>query len=131
MAIEIHKVISIFLILSQLAFFFIKNEQNFIKFSRKFRNLLLIQNVIFGMVSFTGIIVLALFKFSLWNLEIFLMLFLAVAIFLFQILLYKKIRPIKSKEFKLQTEFKKYASKIYLSEAVGAIFVYILSRIIN
>jgi len=121
---------AIFLILSQLAFFLIKKEENFIRFSRKFRNLLLIQNIIFGMVAFTGIVVMAVTQFTLWNMEIILMIFLAVAIFVHQILLYKKIRPIKSTQIELQEEFKKYALKIYLSEAAAGVVIYILARIL-
>jgi len=131
MSIHIHMFVAIFLILSQLYFFLIKKEDNFIKFSKKFKNLLLIQNIIFGMTAFTGITVMAVTKFTLWNLEIFLMIFLAVAILVHQIILYKKIRVIKSKEFDLQKKFKEYASKIYLSEAVAGVVIYILARIIN
>lgn len=122
--------VAVFLILSQLAYFLIKNEKSFIKFSKKFRNLLLIQNIIFGMTAFTGVVVMAVTQFTLWNLEIFLMIFLAIGIFVYQIILYKKIRPIKSIEKELQEEFKKYASKIYLSEAVAGVVIYILARIL-
>ncbi|WP_187647374.1 hypothetical protein [Nitrosophilus labii] len=130
MSIYIHMAVAVFLILSQLAYFLIKNEKSFIKFSKKFRNLLLIQNIIFGMTAFTGVVVMAVTQFTLWNLEIFLMIFLAIGIFVYQIILYKKIRPIKSIEKELQEEFKKYASKIYLSEAVAGVVIYILARIL-
>jgi len=123
--------VAVFLILSQLAFFLIKKEENFIKFSKKFRNLLLIQNIIFGMAAFTGIVVMAVTQFTLWNIEIILMIFLVVVLFIYQIILYKKIRPLKSTQTELQEEFKKYASKIYLSEAVAGVFVYIIARILN
>lgn len=131
LSIDIHMGVAILLILSQLAFFVIKKESNFISFSKKFRNLLMIQNVIFGMTAFTGIVVMAVSKFSIWNLEIFLMIFLAIAILVHQIILYKKIRPIKSNEKELQERFKNYASKIYLSEAAAGVVIYILSRIID
>ncbi len=131
MSIYIHMAVAVFLILSQLAYFLIKNEESFIKFSKKFRNLLLVQNIIFGMTAFTGIIVMAVTRFTLWNLEIFLMIFLAIGIFVHQIILYKKIRPIKSTEKELQEKFKKYASKVYLSEAVAGVVLYILARILN
>ena len=131
MSIHIHMIVAVFLILSQLYFFLIKNEQNFIKFSKKFRNLLMIQNIIFGMTAFTGITVMAVTQFTLWNIEILLMIILAIAILVHQILLYKKIRPIKSKELDLQKKFKEYASKIYLSEALAGVIIYILARILD
>ncbi len=131
MSIHIHMSVAILLILSQLAFFAIKNEENFIIFSKRFRFLLLIQNIIFGMTAFTGIVVMAVTQFTLWNIEIFLMIFLAVAILVHQILLYKKVRPIKSTEKDLQNSFKSYASKIYLSEALAGVVVYILARILD
>ncbi len=130
MSIHIHMAVAILLILSQLAFFLIKEEENFIKFSKRFRFLLMIQNVIFGMTAFTGVTVMAVTKFTLWNLEIFLMIFLAIAILVHQIILYKRLRPIKSTETKLQNSFKNYASKIYLSEAVAGVVIYILARIL-
>lgn len=131
MSIHLHMATSILLILSQLAFFLIKKEKNFIKFSKKFRNLLLVQNTILAMIVFTGLLVMAVSKFTLWNIEIILMIILFLAIFVHQIILYKKIRKIKSNELDLQTDFKNYASKIYLYMILAESIVFIISLILG
>lgn len=131
LAIKIHMGVIILLILSQLAFFLIKKEDNFIKFSKKFRNLLPAQNTILAMIIFTGLLVMAVSKFTLWNIEIILMIILFLAIFVYQIVLYKKVRVIKSNEFDLQIRFKEYASKIYLYMVLAEIAVFIISLILG
>ena len=131
LSIYIHIVVVIFLILSQLTFFVIKNEENFIIFSKKFRFLQLIQNIIFGMIVFTGIIVMAVTKFTLWNIEIFFMIFLALIILSYQIILYKKNKPIKSTEKELQNSFKNYVSKIYLNIIIAEIILFMFARAID
>ena len=131
LSIKIHMITSILLILSQFAFFLLKQETNFIKFSKKFRFLLLIQNIILAMITFTGIVVMAVSRFTLWNIEIVLMIFVLFLILFYQIVLYKKIRVIKSKEIDLQKDFKKYASKIYIRLITVEIFVYVISLILD
>ncbi len=131
MSVDIHKLLALFMILSQLAYFAIKKESNFILFSEKFRTMLLVQNVILGMVGFTGLLAMALTGFAHWSVSVVLMIFLYVGVVVHQILLYRRIRPIKSKEFDLQNEFKSYASKIYLSEAAAGAGLYILSGLMG
>ncbi len=131
LSIKIHMITSILLILSQFAFFLLKQETNFIKFSKKFRNLLLIQNIILAMIAFTGLVVMAVSRFTLWNIEIVLMIFVLFLILFYQIVLYKKIRVIKSKEIDLQNDFKRYASKIYIRLIIAEIFVYVISLILE
>ena len=131
LSIKIHMITSILLILSQFAFFLLKKKNNFIKFSKKFRFLLLIQNIILAMIAFTGVVVMAVSRFTLWNIEIVLMIFVLFLILFYQIVLYKKIRIIKSKEIDLQNDFKKYASKIYIRLITVEIFVYVISLILE
>ncbi|WP_200762746.1 hypothetical protein [Nitrosophilus alvini] len=126
-AISIHITVLAALILFQVSFFFVRNISNFITFSRKFRLLLLIQNVILGMTAFTGLVVMAVNQFENIGFKEILMILLLLVIVFFQIKMYKKIRTITSKDHEQQKRFKSYAGKVYIAEIIAIIVVTILS----
>ena len=109
----------VLLILAQIAFFWIKKEPDFIAFVRRAKTLYLVQTILYAMVVFTGLLMLAVLRFEVWNIKIVLMIVLALAILVHQILLYKKLRPIRSDEEPLQQEYKAWASKVFGAQ-IGA-----------
>ncbi len=131
LSLHLHMMFVVLLIVSQLAFFGIKKETNFILLVQRFKLLFLIQNILLGAVIFTGLLMLAVTKFSLWNIEIVLMIVLATALVVHQILIYKKMRPITSKERDAQKRWIAYASKIYGAEVVGEVLLYLLALLIG
>jgi len=126
-----HTLVILLLILSQLAFFWVKREENFIRFSRKVKTLFLIQSILFAMVVFTGLLMLTVLKWKVWSIEIILMILLAVAILVHQVLLYKRLRPIKTYEQELQQEYKSWASKVLGAEIIAEIVVFVLAFILK
>ena len=131
MSLHTHSLLIVLLILSQIAFFWIKKEPDFISFVRKAKTLYLIQSVLYAMVVFTGLLMLAVLKFEVWNLKIILMIFLAVAILVHQILLYKRLRPIRSDEKELHDEYKRWASKVFAAEIAAEIVVFVLAFVLK
>jgi len=126
-----HELVVFLLIVSQFYFLRLTKKEPFVDFVKSFKKLFMIQNVLLGMVIFTGLLMLTVLKFAVWNIEIVLMILLAVAIFVHQIIINKRLRPIRSDENELQEEFKRYAKKIYLAEGVVGIVVFILAKVLG
>ncbi len=123
-----HELVIFLLIVAQLYFLKLKAKEPFIEFVKSFKKLFMVQNVLLGIVVFTGLLMLTVLKFKVWNFEIIAMIVLAVAIFVHQILINRRLRPIRSDESQLQAEFKKYATKIYVAEAVVAFILFGLAK---
>jgi len=126
-----HMTFALLLILSQLLFLKIKREPDFIKLVQKFKLLFLVQNLLLAALIFTGLLMMAVLKFSVWNVALILMIFVAVAVVVHQILIYKKMRPITSKDKEAQEEWKRYATKIYLAEVGAEIVVFVLAMVLR
>ena len=126
-----HELVVFLLIVSQFYFLRLTKKEPFVDFVKSFKKLFMIQNVLLGMVIFTGLLMLTVLKFAVWNIEIVLMILLAVAIFVHQIIINKRLRPIRSDENELQEEFKRYAKKIYFAEGVVGIVVFILAKVLG
>ncbi|NPA04206.1 MAG: hypothetical protein GXO61_05015 [Epsilonproteobacteria bacterium] len=130
-----HTLVNLLLILSQVAFFWIKKEEDFITFSKRARTLYLIQSILLGMVIFTGtLMITALLNLGykeVWSLKVLLMIFLSIGVLVHQILLYKKLRPIRSDEIEAQKAYKSWASKVLGTEVVAEILVFILAFVLK
>ncbi len=126
-----HILAVVLLILSQFYYFVIKNEKDFVQFSKKLGTLLLIQNIFLGLVIFTGLLMLGVMKFSVWNLEIVLMIFVTLGVVVHQILINKKRKPIKSDEYDLQEQYKNWIAKVYGAEISAEILVLILAPLLD
>ena len=121
----------ILLIISQGVYFWIEKEHNFILFSRKLGTLLLVQNIFIGIVAFTGLLMLAVLKFKVWNLEIVMMVLVIVGVALHQLLIHRKRKPIKSDEKELQQRYKKWVGRVYLAEIGAEVAVFIIAIVLN
>ncbi len=119
-----HELVVFLLILSQLYFLKIKRQENFVAFMKSFKRLFLIQNVLIGMVIFTGLLMMAVLRFSVWNFEIVAMIVLMIAIIVHQVIINRRLRVIRSDERELFEEFKRYAAKIYTAEAIAALVLF-------
>ena len=125
---HLHMAAALLLIVSQAAFFLIKTT-DFVAFTRKLRNLLLVQNVIIGMVVFTGLLLLAVLKFEVWNVAIILMIFVITGVIVHQILINKKRKPIRSNEIELQNVYKKWVAKVYGAEIAAEVIVFLVAML--
>lgn len=125
-----HELVVVLLIVAQLYFLKLKQKEPFVAFVRSFKKLFMVQNVLLGIVVFTGLLMLTVLKFAVWNFEIIAMIVLATAILVHQIIINKRLRPIRSDEPDLQAAFKNYATKIYTAEAVAAIVLFGLAKVL-
>jgi uncharacterized ion transporter superfamily protein YfcC len=125
-----HELVVFLLIVSQLYFLKLKKREPFVQFVKSFKKLFMVQNVLLGIVVFTGLLMLTVMKFAVWNFEIIAMIFLAIAILVHQIIINRRLRPIRSDEPELQEEFKQYASKVYLAEAVVALVLFVFAKVV-
>ncbi len=100
-------------------------------FIKKLRLLLLVQNVFIGMVVFTGLLMMGVMQFKVWNLEIVLMIFVMVGVIVHQILINKKRKPIRSDEVALQEGYKKWVRKVYGAEIAAEVLVFVLAIILK
>ena len=123
---HLHMLVVLLLIVSQAAFFLIKTP-DFVQFSRKLRILLLVQNVIIGMVVFTGLLLLAVLKFEVWNIATLLMIFVITGVIVHQILINKKRKPIRSDEKEKQDAYRKWVAKVYGAEIVAEVIVFLVA----
>ncbi|BAF70684.1 hypothetical protein [Nitratiruptor sp. SB155-2] len=128
---HLHMTTVFLLIVAQIAFFWIVKVEDFVSFVRGVKKLYLVQTVLFAMVVFTGLLMLTVLKFSVWNLEIILMIFVSVGILVHQILLYKKLRPIRSDETELQNAYKTWAKKVMGAEVLAEIIVFVLAIVLR
>ncbi len=78
-------------------------------------------------VAYTGGIIAA-FSHDL-SITVILMLATTIFIMILEIKRYKKMRVIKTAEFKKQAEFRVFAKKIYMMEISALVFTYIISKI--
>ena len=126
-----HMLSVVLLILGQFWYFSFKNESDFIRFYRKIGIMLLVQNVFLGMVIFTGLLMLAVTKFSVWNLEIVLMIFLAVGIIVHQILINKRRKGITTTDTTAQEAYKAWVAKVMVAEIGAEIVVYASALVLH
>ncbi len=126
-----HMLSVVLLILGQFWYFSFKNESDFIRFYRKIGIMLLVQNVFLGMVIFTGLLMLAVTKFSVWNLEIVLMIFLAVGIIVHQILINKRRKGITTTDTTAQEAYKAWVAKVMGAEIGAEIVVYASALVLH
>ncbi|MRI58264.1 MAG: hypothetical protein C6H99_02025 [Epsilonproteobacteria bacterium] len=131
MSLHTHTLTVILLILSQIGFFWIKKEPDFILFVRKVKTLYLVQTILYAMVVFTGLLMMAVTKFELWSIKVVLMIFLALVILVHQILLYKRLRPIRSDEKSLQEEYKRWASKVFGAEIAAELALFVMAFLLG
>ena len=87
------------------------------------------QNVFIGMVVFTGLLLLAVLKFQVWNVAIILMIFVITGVIVHQILINKKRKPIKSNEIELQNAYRKWAAKVYGAEIAAEVIVFLVAML--
>ena len=126
-----HELVVSMLIVSQFYFLLLRRKEPFVDFVKSFKKLFMVQNVLLGMVIFTGFLMLAVLKFGVWNIKIVSMIVLAVAILVHQILLNKRLKPIRSDEIELQKKFKDYATKIYVAEGIVGIVIFVVAKILR
>lgn len=127
---HLHMTTIVLLIVAQIVYFLVAKEQNFIRYVKRIKKLYLVQTILFAMVVFTGVLMLTVLKFAVWHADVILMIFLSVGIVVHQILLYKKLRPIRSDEVELQMEYKKWADKVFIAEIVAEVVVFGLALIL-
>ncbi len=121
----------VLLILAQAWYFFIAKESDFVRFYRKIGTMLLVQNVFLGMVIFTGLLMLAVTKFQVWNLEIFLMIFVSLGVVVHQILINKRRKGITTTDTDAQRAYKDWVRKVIGAEIGAEIAVYVLALILK
>lgn len=127
---HLHMTTIVLLIVAQIVYFLVAKEQNFIRYVKRIKKLYLVQTILFAMVVFTGLLMLTVLKFSVWHIDVVLMIFVSIGILVHQILLYKKLRPIRSDEIDLQTAYKKWANKVFVAEIVAEIVLFGLALLI-
>ena len=120
----------VLLILAQLLFFRIASTQDFVAFTRSLGKLLLVQNILIGIVLFTGLLMMAVMKFAVWNVEIVAMIFVMVGVIVHQILINKKRKPIRSDEYDAQSRYKAWVRRVYGAEIAAEVLVYILALVL-
>jgi len=126
-----HMLSVVLLILAQAWYFLIAKESDFVRFYRKVGLMLLVQNVFLGMVLFTGLLMLAVLKFRVWNLEIFLMIFVTIGVVVHQILINKRRKGITSSDSEAQTDYKGWVAKVIGAEIGAEVAVYALALILR
>ncbi len=126
-----HMLSVVLLILAQAWYFFIAKESDFVRFYRKVGLMLLVQNVFLGMVIFTGLLMLAVTKFQVWNLEIFLMIFVSLGVVVHQILINKRRKGITTTDTDAQRAYKDWVRKVIGAEIGAEIAVYVLALILK
>lgn len=126
-----HMLSVVLLILAQAWYFFIAKESDFVRFYRKVGLMLLVQNVFLGMVIFTGLLMLAVTKFQVWNLEIFLMIFVSLGVVVHQILINKRRKGITTTDIEAQRAYKDWVRKVIGAEIGAEIAVYVLALILK
>ena len=127
-ALHTHQLVALLLIVAQLSFWAMKPDP-FIPFVRRFRVLFLVQNVLLAMLIFTGLLLMAVLRFELWNPKIVAMILLAVAMVANQIRIHRRLRPIRSDERELQKEWRRFVWRIYLGQSVAAAILFLLSKV--
>ena len=120
----------VLLILAQAWYFLIAKESDFVRFYRKVGLMLLVQNVFLGMVIFTGLLMLAVLKFQVWNLEIILMIFVTIGVIVHQILINKRRKGITTTDVKAQKAYKDWVRKVIGAEIGAEIALYVLALIL-
>ncbi|MEA3497965.1 MAG: hypothetical protein U9R16_02785 [Campylobacterota bacterium] len=80
-----------------------------------------------AVVAYTGGIVAA-FSHDL-SITVILMIATSIFVMILEIKRYKKMRVIKTAEFKKQAEFRVFAKKIYMMEISAIVFTYVISKI--
>jgi hypothetical protein len=126
-----HELVLFLLILSQLYFLKIKDESNYSAFRKKFLKLFLFQNVLIAMVVFTGLLMMGVMQFLVLNFKIIMMIVLIVAIIWHQFVINRRLRVIKSSEKELLEEFKAYASKIYTTQALAILILFVIAKVLK
>jgi len=125
-----HTLFVVLLILSQAAYFLIHKEPDFVRFNKKLGNLLLVQNILLGVVLFTGLLMLAVLKFVVWSPAVVLMVFVTTGVIVHQILINKKRKPIRSDEVEAQTLYKSWVAKVYGAEILAEIVVFVIAMVV-
>ncbi len=125
-----HTLFVVLLILSQAAYFLIYKESDFVRFSKRLGNLLLVQNILLGVVLFTGLLMLAVLKFVVWSPAVVLMIFVTTGVIVHQILINKKRKPIRSDEAEAQTLYKSWVAKVYGAEILAEIVVFVIAMVV-
>ncbi|MRI83980.1 MAG: hypothetical protein C6I00_06125 [Nitratiruptor sp.] len=129
-ALHTHELVALLLIVAQLAFLRIESKEPFIPFVYAFRKLFLVQNILLAILVFTGLLMLAVLHFAHWNLPLILMIAVAFMIFVNQIRLNRRLRVIRSDEVELQREFKAFARRLYLKEALILAILFIVAKVL-
>ncbi len=125
-----HTLFVVLLMLSQAAYFLIYKEPDFVRFNKKLGNLLLVQNILLGVVLFTGLLMLAVLKFVVWSPAVVLMVFVTTGVIVHQILINKKRKPIRSDEIEAQTLYKSWVAKVYGAEILAEIVVFVIAMVV-
>ncbi|MRJ02619.1 MAG: hypothetical protein GXO19_03465 [Epsilonproteobacteria bacterium] len=130
-ALHTHELALFLLIVSQLYFFKLEREERFITLVKGFRKLFMVQNVLMGIVLFTGLLMMAVQHFSVWNFKVVAMILLMVVLLVHQFLINRRLRVIRSDEVELQREWRSYASRIYLGEAVAIFLLFLVAKVVS
>lgn len=98
-------------------------EANFIKLAKKIRFPTPAFHFLIASIMFTGVLLITLMQ--SFNISILLMSIFTIVIMVLEIKRYKKLRVIKTQDIELQTQFKKFAYKIYIIDLIliGVIFL--------
>ncbi len=129
-ALHTHMLSVVLLILAQALYFGVDKESDFVRYARRLGTVMLIQNVLIGMVVFTGLLMLAVMKFAVWNIEIILMILVMLGVIVHQILINKKRKPIRSDEYEAQNAYKRWVKRVYSAEIAAEVLVYILALVL-
>ncbi len=125
-----HTLFVVLLILSQAAYFAIYKEPDFIRFYKKLGNLLLVQNILLGIVLFTGLLMLSVLKFQVWSPSVVLMIFVITGVLVHQILINRKRKSIRSDAIEEQRLYKSWVAKVYGAEILAEIVVFLIAVLV-
>ncbi len=103
------------------------SQKNFISLAKRLKFMTPLYHLTNAIVIYTGTIVA--FYAQHFSLTIALMIPASIFLLVIEIKRYKKMRVIKSEQIELQSNFYKYAKKIYIIEISVLIFVYAISKV--
>ncbi|RXK13324.1 hypothetical protein CP965_05850 [Halarcobacter mediterraneus] len=101
--------------------------KEFIPLAKRLKFMTPLYHLTNAIVMYTGAIVSAYAQH--FSFTVFFMIAAAIFLLVIEIKRYKRMRVIKSKDIKLQEDFRVYSKKIYTIEICVLIFVYIISKI--
>ena len=114
-------------IIIAINFYTVHKEKNFFFLAKRLKTLTPIFHSVNFIVAYTGA-VLSGFTHDL-SLTVILMIPISILLMVLEIKRYKKMRVIKLNQIKLQGEFKEFAKKIYITQVIAIVSIYMIAVI--